>query len=346
MKKKPVAVLGATGMVGRRLVERLINHPWFDVQMIVGSSGSTGEAYAHSWKRKETEIQDYYGMPLWKSAPVPEQVQHRYVQGFEELLESDIELIFSSVPERASELEKKLLDKGCILFSNSPYGRLEDKNPLVVPEVNGEIMKKQRFIKYPNCVTSGLVLVLKPIVESYGLKEVSITTYQSLSGRGDAKYPKELVIGNIYPLHDASERSEEYIANEVKKILQERFPLSVTCNRVFVQEGHYVEVRIKTHQAIDSAKDIAALLEQYAPLRNLRLPSAPEHPMVVIDVVGRPRPVQDSWHHNGMAVAVGNISIDDEVYDVRLTYVVNNLIRGAAGGALLSAEMYFKHFSS
>ena len=341
MNKKSVAILGATGMVGRRFAELLIDHPWFEIAMLVGSGTSVGETYESVWETKETALQEHYGKDIWNTRPFPSQLRDRRIHDFEDIFDSGVDFVFSSVPERAGESERALLDHDFMVFSNSPYGRFEACNPLVVAEVNRQEMRGKRFIKNPNCVTSGLVLILAPLEQSYGIEEIAITTYQSLSGRGDAKYAKDLVIGNVYPLHGSSERTEIYIAKEVKKILQKPTPLSVSCNRVGVQEGHYVDVRVKTTRAIRSEQEVIELFQSYNPLRDLDIPSNPESPLVVINEVGRPRPCQDAQHHGGIAVAVGNISVDDEVYSLRLTYVVNNLIRGAAGGAILNAETYF-----
>jgi aspartate-semialdehyde dehydrogenase len=176
----------------------------------------------------------------------------------------------------------------------------------------------------------------------YGLKEVSIVIFQSLTGKGDAKYPHELVVGNVYSLHNSDEKTEENILAEMQKIFREAIPLSVSCNRVFVQEGHLVNVKIKTFDRIKSEQEITELLESFDPLRRLRLPSSPRSPLTVIHDVGRPRPRQDSFHDGGMSVAIGGVSTKDSVYDCKFQYVVNNLVRGAAGGAILNSELYIQ----
>lgn len=337
--KRKVAIVGATGLVGRRMAELLIDHPWFELGMIVGSSESADATYRHVWTKKETALQEHYGLHFWKPRPFPEALAGWRVSAFEELLASDIQMVFSSVPERAGSFEEQLLETGRTLFSNSPYGRFEQANPLVVPEANRAAMHNHRFIKNPNCVTSGLAILLSAIDQQYGVREACVTTYQSVSGRGDAKYAPELVDHNIYPLHHSAERTEEYIRREIKKILGQHLLLSVSCNRVSVQEGHYVDVRINTERSIGSRDTLIHVLSTFSPLHDIETPTRPLYPIVVIDEVGRPRPNQDAWHANGMAIAVGNISTHDELYDLRLSYVVNNVVRGAAGGALLNAEI-------
>lgn len=344
--KRKVAIVGATGLVGRRMAELLIDHPWFELGMLVGSSESAGATYQHVWTKKEAALQEHYGLHFWKPRPFPAALAGWRVSTFEELLASDIQVVFSSVPERAGSLEEQLLARGRIVFSNSPYGRFEQANPLVVPEANRTAMQHHRFIKNPNCVTSGLAILLSAINQQYGVRGASVTTYQSISGRGDAKYAPELVNHNIYPLHNSTERTEEYIRREIKKILGQHLLLSVSCNRVSVQEGHYVDVRINTERPVDSRDTLIQVLSSFSPLHDIDTPTRPLHPIVVIDEVGRPRPNQDASHANGMAIAVGNVSTNDEIYDLRLSYVVNNVMRGAAGGALLNAEICMQRNSS
>jgi aspartate-semialdehyde dehydrogenase len=341
MAKKTVAVLGATGLVGRRLVELLLQHDHFDLELIVGSDASNGKSYEEIWNTKEALLASHYGQNTWKTRPFPKQLSGKKAGSFGELLESKVDLIFSSIPERSGELEEVLLNKGYLVFSNSAYRRFDQCVPLVVPEVNGMMMANKKFVKNPNCVTSGLSIILTAINNMYGLREICVTTYQSLSGRGDAKYPLDLVLNNVYSLHGSAENTESYIMKEVKKLLQTTTPISVSCTRVCVQEGHYVDVRLKTANDIRSYQEVYECLQAFNPIQDMNLPSSPAAPIVVMNEPGRPRPRQDSWHHQGMAIAVGNISTDDEVYDLRLTYVVNNVVRGAAGGAILNAEYYF-----
>ncbi|HEY2499630.1 MAG TPA: aspartate-semialdehyde dehydrogenase [Candidatus Angelobacter sp.] len=336
---QPVAVFGATGMVGRRLVSLLIDHPHFKLERVVGSGASVGASYRAVWEQKENALQHHYGS-FWKKYPVPESIDGMRISSFEELLRSDNQLIFSSVPDRAGEFEEWLVKEGRLVFSNSPHRRFDPDVALVVAEVNGNLARGARLVKNPNCVTSGLLLILAPLASRYGLREVVITTYQSLSGRGDAMYPQDLVLGNIYPLHASAENTEEYIRKEVKKIMCDSFPLSVTCNRTCVQEGHFVEVRIKTLANIESSDEAIEVLSGFNPLGPLHLHSSPRAPVVVLRDSGRPRPLQDANWDDGMAVVVGNLTTVDEVFDLRLTFVVNNLVRGAAGGALLNAELW------
>jgi len=336
-----VAILGGTGLVGRRLASLLINHPSFELAMVIGSDSSAGMSYRQVWAQKERALRNHYG-EFWREDPFPPQLDTVQVSNLDQLLRSDCSLIFSTVHERYGYLEEQLRKDGRTIFSNSPYKRFHDDVALIVPEVNGEILHGKRFIKYPNCVSSGLVLVLAPLKQHYGLREVVITTYQSLSGRGDAKYPAHLVVGNVYPLHASPEATEEYIRKELCAVLRTSCPTSACCNRVYTQEGHLVEVGVKTERRIDRVEDVRDILASFDPLKSCELHSSFTPPLFLVTESGRPRTAQDSQHSKGMAVAVGNLSIDDEIFDLRLTYVINNLIRGAAGGILLCAELW-KH---
>jgi aspartate-semialdehyde dehydrogenase len=340
--KTKVAIAGATGAVGRRFAELLINHPWYEVVMLVGFK-SVGARFGDIWAEKESNICAHYGQDIWRIRECPEALRDIPVQGINALVgDRTVNIVFSAIPSNAWYLEQQLLETGFTVFSNSPYGRFDDHIPLIVAEVNGEELGDQNFIKSPNCVTSGLALILASLRKRYGLKAVSVVTFQSLTGKGDAKYPQELVVGNVYPLNKSDEHIEQYIATEIRKIFRDQIPMSISCNRVFVQEGHYVDVKIKTRRRVKSWEDVATTLRTFNPLKKYSLPSGPEAPIFVIDEVGRPRPRQDSFHNHGMTVAVGGISTEDDIYDIRMQYVVNNLVRGAAGGAIQNSELYMQ----
>jgi len=339
-KKRSVAILGATGMVGRRFAELLINHPWFELVMLVGDK-SVNECYESVWRRKEAQLQGHYGGDAWFVRPFPEALKEVRVSSFEELLNStSVDLVFSSIQASFGHLESELLKNGFTVISNSPYRRLEEGVPLIVTEINGNLIEDQQYIKNPNCVTSGLALTLAPIAQRFGLKEVSVVTFQSLSGKGDAKYPRDLVVGNIYSLHGSEERTEEFIVGEIQKLFRDQIAISVSCNRVFVQEGHLVDVKLKTVERISGVDEVIGAFREFDPLRHLGLPSGGHRPLLVTAERGRPRPRQDASHGNGFTVCVGGIYVEDRIYDLRYQFVVNNVVRGAAGGAILNAEMY------
>jgi aspartate-semialdehyde dehydrogenase len=269
-KKKRAAILGATGMVGRRFAELLVEHPWFEIGLLVGSGVSSGQTYRSVWEEKEQALVDHYGEASWTSRPydrAPRRHSRRPLHGHR-VGGHRLRVLVGARERRprGARADRPWLHG----LLEQPLRPLQVDNPLVVPEVNRDEMEGKRFIKNPNCVTSGLVLILNPVQAEYGLEEISITTYQSLSGRGDAKYEKGLVIGNVYPLQGSTENTEIYIRKEVKKILHELSPFSVSCSRVGVQEGHYVDVRLKTKRASNRRKRCSISSAPTTPSRTSR----------------------------------------------------------------------------
>jgi aspartate-semialdehyde dehydrogenase len=261
----------------------------------------------------------------------------------------------SAIAPRFGKIEDDLQAKKVKVFSISPHARTHPENPLVVPEANGEAMmqslwhnmdlgcKTLPLIKSPNCVTCGISVVLKAVDEAFGLEGVAVTTFQALSGRGDAKYDPALVVGNVYPLTGTEERTDEYQRSELMRIFPGITRCSVSAHRVPVQTGHFVDVKAQTRKKINSATAVKDVMRQFNPLDGLNLPSQPKMPIVVVDEPGRPRPLNDADYENGMAVAVGNIRTDDGFFDLTFSVVLNNVARGAWGAALINAEFYHLH---
>jgi aspartate-semialdehyde dehydrogenase len=339
MKKRQVAILGATGLVGRHLTRILADHPTFELAMLVGSEATAGQRYGEVWRRKEEALHEHYGA-MWTASRCPEKFADAPIKGFDDLLKSDIPIVFSSLAAKVGAMEQALVDGGCTVFSNSPYARFDVDVPLVVPEFNHQIMGSSRLIKNPNCVTNGLILALSPIHALYGVDSITLITYQSVSGRGDQKYSRELITNNVLPLRYGEEKAEILIHGEIRKFLGPEVRSSVTCNRVFVAEGHLAEVRLKTKRPITSEDELLTSWREFNPLASMRLPSSPARPILISREPGRPRPKDDAQHGQGMAIMVGNIDTKDEIYDLSFSFVVNNLIRGAGGGAVLNAEAW------
>jgi aspartate-semialdehyde dehydrogenase len=285
------------------------------------------------------------------------------IGSFDALLQRDPRdvIVLSCVAPHLGHMEDTLVERKFQVYSISPHARHRQGVPLMVPEVNGvesmrllgggssgmEEQQRGRLFKSPNCVSCGLSLVLDAIDKQFGLEAVSITTFQSLTGRGDAVYDAALVRGNILPLGRTVEDANRKIRQEIHDILgpaRRHIKVSVTAQRVYSQRGHYVDVRVNTSQPIVSDKELAMVLEQYSPFANTRfaqLPDAPAHPIRVSLEPMWPRPVQSVAlvaQDAGMAVHVGHICTDDEVFDASLSLVVDNLARGAYGAALLLAE--------
>src|SRR5262245_10054481 len=151
-RKQRVAIVGATGMVGRRLASLLQNHPEFELQYVIGTDARVGEHYGTVWESKEKALVGHYGQ-FWREFSCPEPLRHMRLSSFQDLLRSECQIVFSSIHERSGHLEDELLAQGRWVFSNSPYRRFDEGVSLVVPEVNGKVLAKGRLIKTPNCVS-------------------------------------------------------------------------------------------------------------------------------------------------------------------------------------------------
>lgn len=352
MGRRPVAIVGGTGYVGRLLARRLLSHPTFSLGPIVGSSQSEGLLYKDVWERKEAALKKNYGSQLWTAMDFPPELEGMRVSSLEQLRASECRFVVSCVAPEVGYVEDLLVSSGFKVFSISPYKRMDN---LMVLEVNPEqLLRNIEFplFKSPNCVSVGTSIALKALSDAYGVTEASVCTFQSLSGRGDAMYPRELVQGNVYPVWGTKEHTEQWIHNEVASLLlMAPGTLSVRANRVGVHIGHFIDVRVKVRDRKKmqelTAEDVNRMFESFAPMRALagHLPSLPPHPISVQREVGTPRPATHNMEYGGMQVAVGNVKLNDGVWDVLFSLVVNNMVRGAYGAALLMAE-YYDHLKS
>eukprot|EP01006_Ploeotia_vitrea_P046098 TRINITY_DN66991_c2_g2_i1.p1 TRINITY_DN66991_c2_g2~~TRINITY_DN66991_c2_g2_i1.p1 ORF type:complete len:447 (-),score=38.51 TRINITY_DN66991_c2_g2_i1:1066-2367(-) len=354
-----VGILGATGLVGRACANALANGKLsrhFSIAMVAGSPGSDGKNFKSTWIEKENNLMAHYGADMWHpTEPHPNIPVSLNVVPFEEMLaaKDELDFVLSSIPARAGHLEDALLHAGHKVFSNSPYRRYDEDVPLTVLEVNGCDLpgfSELTYVKSPNCVSNGVSLVLKAIQDTFGLEAASITTFQSLSGRGDLKYSTDLVNHNVYPIGKTEENTEHYIHTELKKLFQDTppFKVSVSCQRVFVQKGHYVDLRLCVKRKNLHQEEVVSALENWRPLQDVSgsLVATPQTPLIVNTEIGMPRPLSCAFGAeegpSGMQVVVGNISTTDEMFDIRCSLVVDNLDRGAFGGQLQNAEFVLR----
>jgi aspartate-semialdehyde dehydrogenase len=342
-KKWRAGVLGATGVVGQRLVSLLADHPWFELTEVAASERSSGKTYAEAAR--------------WHlDAPIPAAARNLVVKGIEPSLDCDFVLsgLDSSV---AGPAEEDFARAGYPVVSNSRNHRMDPDVPLLIPEVNAAhldaipVQQKLRgyddggfIVTNPNCSTAGLVLVLKPLADAFGLEKIFVVTLQAVSGAGYPGVPSMDIHANVVPFISGE---EEKMEAEPQKLLGKwdgaRFVdaglgLSAHCNRVPVLDGHLECVSL-------SLKKIASLAEVREALRHFEvspelasLPSAVRHPVVVLDEENRPQPRRDVNAGNGMAAVVGRVR-ECPLLDVKLTLLSHNLVRGAAGAALLNAEL-------
>ncbi len=319
-----MALLGATGVVGRRIALRLRDHPLFRLDEVVASVRSVGRCYGEAAELPESLAETKLRL---KSPGAP----------------LDSPVILSALPGPiARQLEPEYARRGHLVCSNASAFRADPEVPLLVPEVNARALDtldtqnwSGALVTNPNCVVSGLSLALAPLYAAYGIEAATVVTMQALSGAGRHGLSAWDTNANVIP-HIANEA--EKIPAELHKIFDAEFPVSVRVNRVPVLDGHTasVFVRLGERVAIDRIK--ATLRRFTAPKHVAALPSAPRRPLRVLDGVDRPQPRVDLDDASGMTVSLGGFAADP-VYDVSFTLLVHNLIRGAAGACVLNAEL-------
>ncbi len=341
MDKIPVAILGATGLVGQRLVQMLANHPWFEIHALAASDNSVGKRYADAVK---------WHLP----SEIPMLAREMIVQPCEPRFEARV--VFSALPsDVAGKIEEDFANAGYLVSSNASAHRMDADVPLVIPEANPDHLQlipaqqarrklRGAILCNPNCSTIHLTLALKPLVDQFGLKRVIVTTMQALSGAGYPGIASLDVVDNVIPFIGGEETKLE---SEPLKILgrlengrfeKAPFKISAACNRVATQDGHLETVSVELEKKA-SSEDVRRALAQFCgePQR-LRLPTAPEHPIVLRDEVDRPQPRLDRDAEKGMASVVGRLR-ECNVLDYKFVLLGHNTIRGAAGGTLLNAEL-------
>ncbi|MHC1628460.1 MAG: aspartate-semialdehyde dehydrogenase [Candidatus Nezhaarchaeales archaeon] len=350
MDKLKVAILGATGLVGQRFVKLLADHPFFDVVALTASLRSVGKRYCEATK--------------WMlGADFPEAVKElKILETKPDAIKNcghNVDLIFSALPSSiAKEVEPLFAMEGFKVVSNASAMRMFDDVPLVVPEINPDhlnILQVQRrkrqwkgfIVTSPNCSTSILTLSLKPILDYVGIEAVHVATMQAVSGAGFSGVTSMAIIDNVIPFIAGE---EEKIQTETLKILgtlsedtieHADIAISASCNRVCVLDGHLecVFVKLRRHVELDELK---AALKRFKGLpQELKLPLAPSSPVIVREEVDRPQPRLDRDEGKGMSVVVGRLRMGRDGW---LKYVVlgNNVIRGAAGNAILIGELMVK----
>ncbi|HEX9234447.1 MAG TPA: aspartate-semialdehyde dehydrogenase [Candidatus Acidoferrum sp.] len=341
-KKFRAGILGATGTVGQRLVQLLADHPWFELTEVAASERSSGKKYSEAVN--------------WHlNTPIPAGAANLIVKSLEPALECDF--VFSALDSSvAGPAEEEFARAGYPVVSNSKNHRMSPDVPLLIPEVNAAhldaipVQQKNRgygsgfIVTNPNCSTAGLVLVLKPLADAFGLEKMFVVTMQAVSGAGYPGVASLDILGNVVPFIGGE---EEKMEEEPQKLLgrwdgsrfvEAGLGISAHCNRVPVENGHLECLSL-------SLKKIATLGEVREALRNFTvndelaaLPTAVKNPVIVLDEENRPQPRRDVDAGNGMAAVVGRVRACP-LLDVKLTLLSHNLVRGAAGAALLNAEL-------
>ena len=341
-RKYRVGILGATGTVGQRFVQLLENHPQFEVAALAASDRSRGKPYSEAC--------------AWRlPGEMPEYVRRLEVRPPEPPL--DCEIVFSSLPgEIARETEEAFARAGYAVISNSSALRMDEDVPLLIPEVNYEhlglldaqkrarALERGLIVTNPNCSTIMLALALAPLHARFGVEAVAATTLQALSGAGYPGVPSLDATDNVLP-YIAGE--EEKIETETLKILgrfeggsvqHAPFRVSAQVHRVNVSDGHMAAVRVKLARPA-RLEELREAFASFTSLpQELKLHTAPERPIRVRDEPDRPQPRLDRDAGRGMSVTVGRI-LPDTVLDYRFVALSHNTVRGAAGAAVLNAEL-------
>ncbi len=340
-KKIPVGILGATGMVGQRFIQLLEHHPWFEVAWLAASERSAGKLYreAASWRMRTPLSERVARMEVSATAP-----------------KGAPKVIFAALDaDIAREVEPQFADAGCAVVSNSSAWRMHPNVPLVIPEVNPDhlaLVDTQTWRKSSggfivtnaNCSAIGLVLALAPLHKKFGIEKIFVSTMQAVSGAGYPGVPSFDILGNIIPF---IKNEEEKMEAETRKMLgilkgheveSAHFGMTAHCNRVPVEDGHTESVSVSLKKKATADEIIESWTSFRSVPQELKLPHAPEEPVFFDPRPDRPQPRLDVDRGKGMASSVGRLR-PCGLLDWKFTVLSHNTIRGAAGAALLNAEL-------
>ncbi|MCZ2079471.1 MAG: aspartate-semialdehyde dehydrogenase [Bryobacteraceae bacterium] len=335
-----VGVLGATGMVGQHFVKFLQNHPWFELKWVGASDRSAGKKYgeATSWRLDGVMPENVSGLTVEESKPG-----------------NAPRLLFSAMDASvATEIERAFAEAGHVVVSNSRNHRMEPDVPLLVPEINADHLRivpaqqrrrgwKGQIVTNPNCSTIVLTLGLAPF-KQFGIQRVLATTMQAISGAGYPGVASMDINGNVIPFIGGE---EEKMQQETQKILGEiggdeirhlDARVSAHCNRVPVVDGHMVATSVELRDKPDEAAILEAISNFRGVPQERNLPSAPARPVVYLEQKDRPQPRRDVERERGMTVFIGRLR-SCPVLDFKFMALGHNTVRGAAGAAVLNAEL-------
>lgn len=333
----PVGILGATGTVGQRFIQLLADHPWFEVAVLTASERSVGKRYLDATR--------------WiLDTPPPAAVAAMVIQATAPPLGP--RLLFSALDgDVAGPLESELADAGHVVVTNAKSHRMAADVPLLVPEVNADHLELVRgragggaILANPNCSTIGLVLALAPLHRAFGVEKVHVVTLQAVSGAGLPGVPSLAILDNVIPYIGGE---EDKVETEPRKILGRlaggaityaAMTISAQCTRVPVLDGHTECVSVGLGRKASLAEVRVALDTFSGEPQRLQLPSAPQPAVVVLDEPDRPQPRLDRNRGAGMAATVGRLRTCP-LLDYRFVVLSHNTVRGAAGGAILVAEL-------
>jgi aspartate-semialdehyde dehydrogenase len=337
-RKRRVGILGATGTVGQRFVQLLENHPQFEIAALAASDRSTGKKYAEAC--------------AWKlPGAMPDYVKDIIVEPIEAPLDCDF--VFSSLPTSvARETEEAFARAGFPVISNSSAYRMDEDVPLLIAEINHEhtdlieIQKRRRgfskgfIVTNPNCAVISFAPPLAALDQKFGVEAVFVTTLQAISGAGYPGVSSFDITENVLPYIAGEEPKVETEAQKIlgnfngETIEKADFTVSAQCFRVNVIDGHTASVRVKLRQT----STLEGVMEAMKSFPSLKLHSSPKNFIDICDEPSRPQPRLDRDNGNGMTITVGRL-FPDNIFDYRFVALSHNTVRGAAGSAVLNAEL-------
>ena len=351
MKQYKVGVVGATGMVGQRFITLLENHPWFKLTALAASARSAGKTY-----------EDAVGSRWLMKTPMPEAVKKMVVLDASNVEEvaAQVDFVFCAVNMKKDEikaLEEAYAKAECPVVSNNSAHRMTPDVPMVVPEINAdhlEIIPAQRkrlgtkrgFIAVKsNCSLQSYVPALHPLMKDYGVTKCLVCTYQAISGAGKTFETFPDILDNVIPYIGGEEEKSEQEPLKLwghidgDKIVPATTPsITAQCLRVPVSDGHMGAVFVSFDKKPTKEEILKTWKEFHGPAQDLNLPSAPKQFLHYFEEDDRPQPKLDRMIENGMAVSIGRLR-EDTQYDYKFVCLSHNTLRGAAGGAVLLAEL-------
>lgn len=344
MNSFKVGILGATGAVGQKFIRLLQGHPWFTITALGASERSAGQIYKKAAQWVE-------------SVPLPNQIAQMEVRECLADRFDDVDFVFSGLDSSVAErIESNFATSGIPVISNAKNFRMHEQVPLLIPEVNPdhiELIQHQTFtndhsgwiVTNPNCVVVPLATSLKPLHEKYGIESVLLTSMQAISGAGYPGVPSLDILGNVVPFISGEESK---IESEPLKLLGQLstdkisfadFPIQATATRVPVRNGHLLSVSVKLKETPPSIEDVKKTFQNWeSPLNGLGLPFAPENPLFMYEDERYPQPLLQADEENGMRTAIGRVR-QTSITDISYIAMAHNTVRGAAGGAILNAEL-------
>ena len=351
MKKYNVGIIGATGMVGQRFVNLLANHPWFNVVVLAASARSAGKSY-------EEAVGDKWAF----ETPIPTQIKDMTVLDAEadmDKITACVDFVFCAVnmdKAKIRTLEEAYAKKEVPVVSNNSAHRFTADVPMIIPEVNPEHLNvipsqrarlgtKKGFIAVKsNCSLQSYVPLLHPL-KGFGVTEVAVCTYQAISGAGKTFATMPEILDNIIPYiggeEEKSEKEPLKIWGEIvgDEIVSANSPaITAQCLRVPVSDGHTAAVFVKFDKKPTKEEILSAWANFKGEPQELQLPSSPEQFLQYFEEDNRPQAKLDRMAGNGMSVTVGRLR-EDSIYDYKFVGLSHNTLRGAAGGAVLLAEL-------